>query len=156
MTLKKAKETVIQKIAQYNRLLTKFQSIESKILIALIINFLWVLCGLALEGDYIIIIIASFDSTLVSLFILAVSDERGTTAIDIYLDPSRAAFYASLQGNRPILIHPLLDKSGFWQKMVSKHTNNDDLVIETISKLKTYSIVYYERERSHKDINVTD
>jgi hypothetical protein len=154
---KKAKKTVIKKIEQYNCTLTRFQSVELKIVIKMIIIGSGVLFyGVILPFDCIMIWMASFFTAAIFSFAYVISDDSRYTSNMIYLNPSRAAFYASQKDNRPILLHPLLDKTGFWQKMVSKHTKNDDLVIGTISKLKTYSIVYYERERSHKDINVTD
>lgn len=152
----KARKIVIKKIEEYNRLLTKFQSNESKIVITMISVGFWASFGLSLHSDYIIIIIASLFSTSMAFFISAISGKGGYTAIDIYLNPQWAAFYASLQDNKPILLLPLLDKSDLWQKMASKQTNGEsaveDLVIGTISKLKTYSIVHYERERLHNSV----
>ena len=152
-----ARNIVIERVDQYNRVLTKFLTTSSKIMIASVCTGSTSIIGFTFSDNYVIICMLSLLSAALTLFVGALSGDSGSSPRNIYENPSWAAFYASLQNSRLIDMSPVLSQhSDMWKKLVSETTQVDDpeyfkiedLVIKTISELKTYSTV------SHYDLEV--
>ena len=148
---------VIERVDQYNRVLTKFLSTSSKIMIACVCTGSTSIIGFTFSSNYIIICLLSLLSAALTLFVGALSGDSGSSPRNIYENPSWAAFYASLQNSRPIKLSPALDQqSDMWKKLISESTTQvddpeyykiEDLVIRVISELKSSSTKYhYEQE----------
>lgn len=152
--VEEARQIVLEKVSHYNQILSLLSSLFFQAIIFVTISFSITFLAIALRLAESSVPLILLSNTITSFLLLVgtfFADEE-ISAKNIFLQPSRAAFFSSLQGGKPIILKPLIKKEELWTTLVSqlpeqseKSVNviRDELIIKTIFALKINSIDLY-------------